>query len=158
MSEFFKRLGLVPFSLIGLGFAILGIITLDYLTNSIWPIDVNRLDLVRAVAQDQANPAALLDAAYPEVLVAFLMAIALTMVGVTMPIAYILNKRFARGYPGFFPVMRQAIWAGLWIAFCIWLQMNRTFGIAVAALVAAVFVLLEIMLQIRNRAVEEPFN
>ncbi len=158
MRNFFERLGVTPFFVVGLALLALGLVTLNYLTNDIWPIDVNRLDLVRAVAEDQANPAALLDAAYPEVILAFLMAVTLTMVGLTMPIAYILNKRFSRSYPGFFPVMRQAIWAGLWIAFCLWLQMNRTFGLAVAALVATVFVLLEIMLQVRARSVEEPFS
>ena len=38
------------------------------------------------------------------------------------------------------------------MAFCLWLQMNRTLGVAVAALVAAVLILFEVVLQIRARA------
>jgi uncharacterized membrane protein (UPF0136 family) len=46
------------------------------------------------------------------------------------------------------------MWVGLWVAFCTWLQMNRSFGIGVAALVAAVLIMFEILLQIRSRAVQ----
>ena len=47
---------------------------------------------------------------------------------------------------------RQSLFVGLWVAFCLWLQMNRTFGPAVAILAAAVLVLFELVLQIRERA------
>lgn len=151
MRKFFERLGIFPYLILGIGFFILGLSAVNYLTNNIWPIDVERLDLIRAIAADQANPAALLEAAYPEVILAFLASVALTFIGLTMPFAYILNRRLQRAYPGFMPVMRQGLWAGLWVAFCVWLQFNRTFGIAVAVLVAAIFVLLEIMLQVRTR-------
>jgi hypothetical protein len=46
----------------------------------------------------------------------------------------------------------MALWVGLWVAFCLWLQMNRTLGVAVAALGAAVVILFEVVLQIRARA------
>jgi uncharacterized membrane protein (UPF0136 family) len=46
------------------------------------------------------------------------------------------------------------MWVGLWVAFCIWLQMNRTLGLAVALLVAAVFVMFEFLIQVRTRAVQ----
>ncbi|MDJ0754214.1 MAG: hypothetical protein QNJ45_11885 [Ardenticatenaceae bacterium] len=157
MKKFFERLGIFPFLLLGIGFFVLGLAALNYLTNNIWPIDVERLDLIRAIAANQVNPAALLEAAYPEVILAFLASVSLTFIGLTMPIAYILNRRFMRAYPGFMAVMRQGLWAGLWVAFCVWLQMNRTFGIAVAVLVATIFVLLEIMLQVRKRTQEQPF-
>ncbi len=44
------------------------------------------------------------------------------------------------------------MFAGFWVAFCLWLQMNRTFGLAVALLAAAVLILFELVLQIRERA------
>jgi uncharacterized membrane protein (UPF0136 family) len=44
------------------------------------------------------------------------------------------------------------MWVGLWFAFCAWLQMNRTLGIAIAALVAIVLLMFELLLQVRHRA------
>ena len=36
---------------------------MEYIVNSWWPIDINRLDLVRAAVQERADAAALLEAA-----------------------------------------------------------------------------------------------
>jgi hypothetical protein len=70
---------------------------------------------------------------------------------------YYVNKRLNRAVlrgrpPVFLVVLRQAMFTGFWVAFCLWLQMNRTFGVAVALLAAAVLVLFELVLQIRERA------
>jgi uncharacterized membrane protein (UPF0136 family) len=43
------------------------------------------------------------------------------------------------------------MWVGSWAAFCVWLQMNRTLGLAVAILVAVVLILFEMLLQLRQR-------
>ena len=50
--------------------------------------------------------------------------------------------------------MRQSLWFGIWVAFCMWLQINRTFGLAVAGLVAIVLVLLELLLMMRSLSVQ----
>jgi hypothetical protein len=44
------------------------------------------------------------------------------------------------------------MWIGFWVSFCLWLQMNRMLGVAVALLVAAVLILFEFIVQIRTRA------
>jgi hypothetical protein len=99
----------------------------------------------------------LLAAANNEIILAFLASVVVAVTGLAMPVAYFLNKRFDPqfrdgGSPTMMTVTRQSLLAGLWVAFCFWLQMNRTLGIAVAALVAGVFILFEILLQIRARA------
>jgi hypothetical protein len=68
-------------------------------------------------------------------------------------LVYFLNKRFGNDDPShFLVILRQSMWVGAWIAFCIWLQMNRTLGWGVALLVAAVLAIFEVMLQVRERA------
>ena len=57
-------------------------------------------------------------------------------------------------HPRFLLLLRQSMWVALWVGFCVWLQMNRALGIAVATLVAVVIVLFEILLQIRTRAAQ----
>jgi len=151
IKRFFRRLGIFPYLILGSGFATLGLVALDYITQNLWVIDVAQLDLVRQVAQDRANSPALLDAAYLEIVLAFLMSTAIVLIGLFLPIAYLLNKRFNTHPPIFFASLRQAMWVGLWAAFCLWLQMNRTLNIPIALLLVIVFGLLETILQIRSR-------
>jgi len=122
---------------------------------------VVRLDLVRSTAQGQVEAASILEAANQEIIFAFLGAVLITVTGLALPLAYFVNKRFSRYLdsrsgrslpPQFHVTLRQAMWVGIWFAFCVWLQMNRALGPAVAALVAGVLILFEIMLQIRARA------
>jgi hypothetical protein len=154
MLKFFEKLGITPYLILGFGLLILGFMAMDHIVNNWWPIDVTRIDLIRASALDQADPSALLDAANTEIILAFLSAVLVAATGLGLPIAYFLNWRFAKtnASPHFLVVLRQAMWIGFWVAFCMWLQMNRMFGIAVAILVAGVLILLELLLQIRTRA------
>jgi hypothetical protein len=86
-------------------------------------------------------------------MIAFLGTILLTVTGLMLPLTSFLNKRFVPGRaPTYFTVIRQAMWVGLWVAFCVWLQMNRTLGLAVASLVAVVLIMFEALLQVRTRA------
>ncbi len=158
MSKRLSRLGFVPTLVLSLALFLLGLLALNHVVDNWWPFDVGRLDLVRATAIDQVDAAAMMSAANPEAIFAFLAATMLTITGLFLPIAYMLNKRFGlRGsssMPAFFVVLRQAMWVGIWATFCIWLQMNRLFGIAIALLVAAIFILLEFLLQVRTRATD----
>ncbi len=155
IRRFFQQLGIFPYLILGSALAVLALITLDYITTTLWVIDVERLDLVRAVAEDRANSPALLDAVYTEVVLAFLTSVALLIIGVSLPFTYLLNRRLtAPAYPPLFATVRQALWLGLWIMFCLWLQINRTLTIPVALLLLVVFVLLELILQIRTRTAE----
>ncbi len=156
-----QRLGMLPYLLLGMALFIIGFMALEYVVNNFWPIDINRLDLVRATALDRVDAATLLGAANSELIFVFLTTIMLMMTGLALPFAYFLNKRFGRyaderfgasTATPFFVVLRQSFGVGVWTAFCVWLQMNRAFGIAAALLVAGVLILFELLLQIRTRA------
>lgn len=152
MKALFQRLGSIPYLLFGSSLLIVGLLSLNHIVNSFWPIDVQRIDLVRATALDQADPARLLNAANKEIIWVFLAGVLVVITGVSVPLAYVLNQRFNQNESSqFLVVLRQAMWIGLWFAFCIWLQMNRTLGWGVALLVAAVFIVVEVLLQVRTR-------
>ncbi|MBK9051922.1 MAG: hypothetical protein IPL78_13735 [Chloroflexi bacterium] len=149
-----KRLRIVP--VIGLGalITVLGFLALVQITNNWWPFDVARLDLVRATPQDQADAALILEAGNLEIILTFLASVTAIVTGLALPVVYYLNLRFTKTrQPRYLLVLRQSMWFGAWVAFCIWLQMNRTFGIAIALLVGAVLIIFEILLQVRTRAV-----
>ena len=157
-----ERLGILPYLLLGIGLFGIGLYTLNYIVNSWWPLDVARIDLVRATATDQIDAASILEAANWEIILVLLSVIIITITGLTLPLAYLLNKRlnlYANSQlgqfesPSFLVTLRQSMAAGIWVAFCLWLQMNRSFGIAVALLVAVVLILFEFLLQLRSRAV-----
>lgn len=154
MRDFVKRLGAIPFVLLGAGLLLLGLLALNQIVNNFWPFDVQRLDLVRATARGQVDAPLLLEAVNLEILLAFLAAVIVVVSGLVLPLVYYLNKRLvgAGNPPSFLLVLRQSMWVGVWVAFCIWLQMNRTLGLAVAVLVAAVLATFEVLLQVRTRA------
>jgi ABC-type xylose transport system permease subunit len=146
---------------LGAALFVIGLMALNYLTNNFWPFDITRLDLVRATTEDRADVFTLLNAMNMEIMLAFLTAVFVTVTGLMLPLAYILNKRFgayadrrfgvSQATP-FWVVLRQAMGVGFWVSFCVWLQMNRALGLAVAFLVAAVLITFELLLQLRTRA------
>ena len=149
-----KRLRIFPIVGLGVLIAILGFLALLQIVNNWWPFDVARLDLVRVTPQDQAEAALMLEAGNLEIILTFLASITAIVTGLALPITYYLNLRFSKArYPRFLLVLRQSMWVGAWVAFCVWLQMNRTFGVAIALLVGAVLIIFEILLQVRTRAV-----
>jgi hypothetical protein len=153
MKGIMTRLSILPFLAVGIGLFLLGLISLNHIVNNFWPMDVERLDLVRDTALGQADSTLLLTTSDPIVILAFLAALMISVTGLVLPLAYFLNRRFGKSPSSqFLVVLRQAMWVGLWAAFCVWLQMHRTFGLGVAFLVAAVFVVFELMLQLRSRA------
>lgn len=158
IKNFIQKLGALPALTAGVSMIILGLLGLQHLVNNIWLFDVERIDLVRAVAQDQADSHMLLDAAYADVVFAFLAAISFIIIGLCLPLAYYLNKRFAPTNTRFIIIFRQSMWVGFWSGFCLWLQMNRALSLLVALMVAAVFALFETLLQVRARAAVLPVS
>lgn len=154
MRDFTTRFAATPYTLLGIGLLILGILAMNHVINNFWPFDVERIDLVRATALDNVDAPAILEASNVEILVVFLACVVVAVTGLILPLAYYLNKRFGSDVaaPGVLVVLRQAMWVGLWAAFCVWLRMNRSFGLAIALLVAVVFILFEVLLQVRSRA------
>lgn len=154
-----QKLGVIPYFIIGMILFGLGLMAVNEIINTYWPIDVQRLDLVRGVALDRVEATSLLQAANVEIILAFLAAVLVTITGLALPFAFFLNMRFGRRGrpyvipPPFMTTLRQAMWVGIWAAFCVWLQMNRILGVAVAVLVAVVLILVELLLQIRAQTV-----
>lgn len=145
------NLGVWPSFILGSGLFVVGVLTLNHIVNQWWLFDVSRIDLLRGVSTDTIQADSLLEASNLEILGAFLGTVLLTITGIVLPLAFVLNKQFVGEEPNLFVLLRQAMWVGTWVTFCLWLQMHRTFGIAIAGLVAVVFVLLETLLQIRSR-------
>lgn len=159
MANLTKRLGVMPILLLGSGLFAIGLLAGQHIINNWWPFDVSRLDLVRATALDRADPASLLAAANVDIILAFLAVILVAVTGLALPLAYILNRRFLRSHfpsgetaPSFMVTLRQSMWVGMWVSFCVWLQMNRVLGVAVASLAAVVLIMFEVLLQVRTRA------
>jgi hypothetical protein len=157
------RFNFISALVLGILLLVIGLLAMEYVVNNWWPIDINRLDLVRAAVQDRADAASLLEAANFEIILVFLATVLTAVTGLVLPISYLLNRRFAAytdrrfgeiGVSRLLVALRQSMAAGIWVAFCLWLQMNRSFGLAVALLVATVLILFEILLQIRGRAAQ----
>jgi hypothetical protein len=156
-----QKLGVLPALLVGAALFLPGFLAINHIVNNWWPFDVVRLDLVRATALGHVEAASMLQAGNREIILAFLGAVLITITGLALPLAYFMNKRFSHYLdqrsgrsvpPQFHVTLRQAAWVGVWVSFCLWLQMNRALSLAVALLVASVLVLFEVMLQIRARA------
>ncbi len=154
MKATYERLGVIPFLALAAGLILLSLLTIDHIVNNFYPFDAQRLDLLRATALDQIDAPAILEAPNLEFVLVFLGVVGMAVTGVMLPVVYFFNWRFgsAGKSPRFLTVLRQSMWVGLWVAFCTWLQMNRVLGIAVAILVGLVFVLFEVLLQLRSRA------
>lgn len=153
MQNSTKRPGIFAALVLGASLCAIGLLALQRIVDYWWPIDVGRLDLIRDTMLDRIDAPTLLSAANGEVILAFLGAILVTLTGLFLPLAFFLNKRFGRAttFPPLLVALRQAMWVGLWGAFCTWLQMNRALGLAIALLVAFVFVLFELLVQIRTQ-------
>ena len=155
MGKVTSRISFVPYLIIGSALFLVGLLAVNHILNSFWPIEVDRLDLVRAVAMDQAEPSQLMRSANLEIIFSLLAAVLVSVVGLMLPVANFLNKRFSQGETSSsLVVLRQAMWVAIWASFCMWLQINRAFGWGVAILVAAVFFVLEVMLQVRTKAAD----
>jgi hypothetical protein len=158
-----KYFGFISALVFGILLFIIGLLAIEYIIDNWWPIDINRLDLVRAAAQNRASATSLMEAANLEIILAFLATVLTAVTGLMLPVAYLLNQRFTAytdrrfGYiesSRLMVALRQSMAVGVWVAFSLWLQMNRSLGLGVALLVAAVLVLFEILMQIRSRTAQ----
>ncbi|MGB1250120.1 MAG: hypothetical protein ACPG8W_05760 [Candidatus Promineifilaceae bacterium] len=156
-----NRLGIFPVLLIGLLFIIVGGSLVMSLMNNSWlvpPDNVAFLDLQRRSAEGLIDGPLLYQNSDRSLITAFLIGILIMGMGATMPLAYLVNRRI-RSVGGWAPVsygvlIRQGLWAGTWLAICIWLQMSRTLSIPIALLILAIFLLVEAFIMIRQRSAE----
>lgn len=82
--------------------------------------------------------------------VAFLGLWSIALGGTAFPVIMALHRRFL-SVPSPWTVMRQSAWVGIFGSLAAWLQMNRVLNVATAAILAGVFVVLEVILSLRAR-------
>jgi hypothetical protein len=79
---------------------------------------------------------------------------ALTLSGLTIPIAAYLNYRFAQaGWQKQDPLrlLRQGAWVGFFVGLCGWLQKEEALNWTIAAVIAGVFALMEAFFLTRDQ-------
>jgi len=84
---------------------------------------------------------------------AFLALWACALMGTAWPVLLAVHRRF-RGEPTAWTVWRQSAWVAAFGVTCAWLQMNRWLNLALAAILAGVFVVIEVLLNLRARQAE----
>jgi hypothetical protein len=86
----------------------------------------------------------------PRWLFFFLAVLALT--GTILPAVAFLNRRFPSNPPATTGVIiRQSLWIGIYFPTLAWLQLGRTLTPALAILLAAGLLLIEVLLRLRER-------
>ena len=91
----------------------------------------------------------------PRWLFFFFLMLAFTAIG--LPVAYFLNRRFPSDPPSDSSVvLREAMWVGVYVCTLVWLQLGRMLNPGLGAILAAGFLLVELLLRLRERAVWSP--
>ncbi len=88
---------------------------------------------------------------------AFFFFAVLGLTGLALPAAAFLNKRFpSNPPPNHVVILRQAIWAGIYLPTLAWLRIGRVLNISIAILLIAGLVLIEMLLRLRERSQWKP--
>jgi hypothetical protein len=84
----------------------------------------------------------------------FFLCIHLIVTGATLPLVRFVNMRFiplTAEPPSGGVLVRQSVWLGLFVVIVVWLQILRVLSVIMLFLLALVFVVLEVFLQMRER-------
>jgi len=93
----------------------------------------------------------------PRWLLFFFIVFALT--GPAIPATYYLNQRFPSKPPAEgLVIIRQALWFGVFGATITWMQLGRVLTLALAGIMAVVFILIEFLLRLFERSRWNPNN
>lgn len=90
----------------------------------------------------------------------FFVLLQIAVTGTVLPFVRYLNVRFTPVTDNLPPggvIVRQAIWAGLFVVMCAWLQVPRILNLPIAILLAALLMIIEAFLrsrEIRNERTE----
>ena len=83
----------------------------------------------------------------------FFFMVILGVTGLAMPAVVFLYHRFPSGHvPAQRVIIRQSLWAGIFVALMIWLSLGQVFNLGVAVIVLAGITLLEIVLRLGERS------
>ncbi|MFT5194830.1 MAG: type VI protein secretion system component VasK [Cellvibrionaceae bacterium] len=152
MQNFVKKLGILPWLLLGPLLAAIAVGSVVRITDT-WPFEPNlNRDLVRAIETETATAVDIMEVVIPESLVAFLFSVALFVLGLAMPLVYLLNQRFFRRTPTAFDVSRQSLAIGGWAALSMMFHMNRVLSLALVLLIGFVIFLFEFVILVRLHA------
>ena len=152
MQDLRKRLGIVPWLVIGPLLAAIAVGSMIRITNT-WPFEPNlNRDLVRAISTETAAAVDIMEVVIPESLIAFLFSVALAVLGISMPFVYLLNQRIFRRRPTTFDVSRQSLELGGWVALGLMFHMNRALSVALFLLIGFVIFLFEFVILVRLHA------
>ncbi|MEM9776720.1 MAG: hypothetical protein AAF902_19225 [Chloroflexota bacterium] len=152
MQDLRRRLGVVPWLIIGPLLAAIAVGSIIRITNT-WPFEPNlNRDLVRAISTETASAIDIMEVVIPESLIAFLFSVALAILGIAMPFVYLLNQRIFRRKPTAFDVSRQSLELGGWVALGLMFHMNRALSVALFLLIGFVILLFEFVILVRLHA------
>ncbi|MGH2607058.1 MAG: hypothetical protein ACRDG5_10745 [Anaerolineales bacterium] len=90
----------------------------------------------------------------PRWLFFFLWTMAVT--GSVLPFLWLLHRRFGAAPAPASVLLRQGLWAGLFAAVCLWLQVNRSLTLPLAALLGAGLAAFEWLLRRAERSAWRP--
>ncbi|MFN2145617.1 MAG: hypothetical protein ACK2T7_09715 [Anaerolineales bacterium] len=83
----------------------------------------------------------------------FFFMVVVGVTGLAMPAVVFLYHRFPSGHiPGQGVIIRQSLWAGIFIALMIWLRLGQVFNLGVGLIVLVGITLLEIALRFGERS------
>lgn len=80
----------------------------------------------------------------------FFVLLYVAITGTMLPFIGFLNRRFSRRYIPDWVILRQSMWCGLYATTCAWLQIPRVLTPLIALLLAAIFVVIEVFIRIRE--------
>ena len=87
----------------------------------------------------------------------FFFFLTLLAVGVSLPLIHFLHRRFPSEPPANTGILlRQAIWVGVYVDLLIWLQLGRALDTGRAIFIAVGLVVIEFLLQMRERGQYQP--
>lgn len=83
----------------------------------------------------------------------FFFMVVLGITGLALPAVVFLYHRFPSGHvPAQMVIIRQSLWAGIFVALMIWMSLGQVFRLGVALIVAAGITILEIVLRLGERS------
>lgn len=81
----------------------------------------------------------------------------IAVTGTVIPVVRYLNTRFRsldKEPPAGGVIVRQSVWVGLFTVTCVWLQIPRALTLTLVIFIAIVFIIVEILLRLREIASE----
>jgi hypothetical protein len=80
----------------------------------------------------------------------------LAVTGSSLPFLWLLHRRFAASAAPSSVLLRQGLWAGLFAAICLWLQINRSLTLPLAVLLAVGLAAFEWLIRRAERSAWRP--